>query len=133
MVRTWFNYSVRIYKNSAFRTPIGKAPRGVFKDTHPVDLLVPVIKALLEKTKIDPNLIDDVCVGNVNMFGAGATHFRMAAYLAGLPERTSVCAVNRQCSSGIQVSFFTKYRYCKWLVPMQFEPHFFCWLTSFRQ
>jgi len=87
---------------SALRTPIGKAPRGSFKDTHPVDLLVTVLKATLERTKIDPNLIEDVIVGNVSMFGAGASQARMAMFLAGLPAKTSVATVNRQCSSGIQ-------------------------------
>jgi len=87
---------------SAIRTPIGKAPRGSFKDTHPVDLLTTVLKATLDRTKIDPNSIEDVCVGNVSLFGAGATQARMALFLAGYPEKTSVMSVNRQCSSGLQ-------------------------------
>jgi len=87
---------------SALRTAIGKAPRGNFKDTHPMDLLSTVLKATLERTKIDPKLVEDVIVGNVSLFGAGASQFRMSLFLAGFPDTTSVAAVNRQCSSGIQ-------------------------------
>jgi len=87
---------------SAIRTAIGKAKRGGFKDTHPTDLLAAVLKATIERTKIDPKLIEDVCVGTVLPPGGGATQARMAMFLAGLPETTSVSTVNRQCSSGLQ-------------------------------
>lgn len=87
---------------SAVRTAITKAKRGGFKDTHPTDLLVSVFKATVEKSKIDPKLIDDVCVGWVLAPGGGATQARMAMFLAGLPETAALSTTNRQCSSGIQ-------------------------------
>jgi len=87
---------------SALRTAIGKAKRGGFKDTHPTELLAAVLKATLERTKIDPKLIDDICVGTVLPPGGGATQARMAMFLAGFSETTSVSTVNRQCSSGLQ-------------------------------
>ncbi|KAI8869283.1 hypothetical protein GQ42DRAFT_170017 [Ramicandelaber brevisporus] len=87
---------------SALRTAITRGRRGGFKDTHPEELLSAVIKAILTSTKIDPSLIDDVVVGNVLPRGGGATVARMACLHAGLPERSSVMTVNRQCSSGLQ-------------------------------
>jgi len=87
---------------SAVRTAIGKAKRGVFKDTHPTDLLVPVLKAVVERVKVDPKVVNDVCVGWVLAPGGGATQARMAMFLAGYPETTALATTNRQCSSGIQ-------------------------------
>lgn len=86
----------------AVRTPIGKGKRGVFKDTHPTDLLAAVLKATIERTRIDPKLVEDIVVGTVLPPGGGATQARMAAYLAGFPDSTAVCTTNRQCSSGLQ-------------------------------
>lgn len=48
---------------AAVRTPIGKAKRGAFKDTHPTDLLITVLQAIAQK--IDPKLVQDIVVGNV--------------------------------------------------------------------
>ncbi|KAK9478532.1 Thiolase, N-terminal domain-containing protein [Lipomyces japonicus] len=85
----------------AYRTAITKGGKGGFKDTAPCDLLVGVLKGLLEKTKIDPSLIEDVAVGNVLSAGAGAAEYRAAAIVAGIPYTTPVYSVNRQCSSGL--------------------------------
>jgi len=87
---------------SAVRTAIGKAKRGVFKDTHPTELLAPVLKAVVDRVKLDPKVVDDICVGWVLAPGGGATQARMAMFLAGFPETTSLSTTNRQCSSGIQ-------------------------------
>eukprot|EP01118_Nematostelium_gracile_P005486 TRINITY_DN1737_c0_g1_i1.p1 TRINITY_DN1737_c0_g1~~TRINITY_DN1737_c0_g1_i1.p1 ORF type:complete len:424 (+),score=154.68 TRINITY_DN1737_c0_g1_i1:97-1368(+) len=87
---------------SALRTPIGKAPRGVFKETHVTDLLVPVLQGVLREAKLSPEKVEDVIVGNVSLFGAGATQSRTALFLAGFPDTTSVAGVNRQCASGLQ-------------------------------
>eukprot|EP01116_Phalansterium_solitarium_P007955 TRINITY_DN2106_c0_g1_i1.p1 TRINITY_DN2106_c0_g1~~TRINITY_DN2106_c0_g1_i1.p1 ORF type:complete len:428 (+),score=156.83 TRINITY_DN2106_c0_g1_i1:66-1349(+) len=87
---------------SALRTPIGKAKRGGFKDTHPTDLLAAVLQATVERTKIDPKLIQDICVGTVLAPGGGATQARMAQFLAGIPETAALSTVNRQCSSSLQ-------------------------------
>lgn len=87
---------------SALRTPLCKAKRGGFKDTHPTDLLAAVLKATIEKTGIDPKIVGDICVGNVLLPGGGATQARMAMFLAGFPHEVPVSTVNRQCSSGLQ-------------------------------
>lgn len=87
---------------SALRTPICRARKGGLKDQAPEDLLAAVLKAIVEKTGLDPKMIQDVVVGNVLQPGAGATTARMAALYAGIPESASVMAVNRQCSSGLQ-------------------------------
>ncbi|KAJ0966585.1 hypothetical protein J5N97_023502 [Dioscorea zingiberensis] len=88
---------------AAYRTPICKAKRGGFKDTFPEDLLTPVFKALIDKTKIDPSEVGDIVVGTV--LGPGsqrAIECRMAAMFAGFPETVPLRTVNRQCSSGLQ-------------------------------
>jgi len=87
---------------SALRTPITKAKRGAFKDTHPTDLLVAVLKSTLERTKIDPKIVGDIQVGWVLAPGGGATQARMAMFLAGFPEDVPIATTNRQCSSGLQ-------------------------------
>merc|ERR1740121_3599907 len=56
----------------AVRTAIGKAGKGGFKDTPPEDLLAPLFKAVIDKTKIDPKAIGDTQIGNVLQGGGGA-------------------------------------------------------------
>jgi acetyl-CoA acyltransferase 1 len=60
------------------------------------------LKGLIERTKVDPKLIQDIVVGNVNQPGAGAITSRMAGFLAGIPETTTLVTVNRFCSSGLE-------------------------------
>ncbi len=86
----------------ALRTPITKGGKGAFKDTPASDLLYGAFKALLVRSQIDPNLVEDIAVGNVLAPGGGATEFRAAALVAGFPETTALKSVNRQCSSGLQ-------------------------------
>jgi acetyl-CoA acyltransferase 1 len=86
----------------ALRTPFTKGGKGAFKDTPGADLLVGTLKNLISRSKIDPNLVEDIAVGNVLAPGAGATEFRAAALVAGFPDSTAVKSVNRQCSSGLQ-------------------------------
>ncbi|CAM9471736.1 unnamed protein product [Chrysoparadoxa australica] len=86
----------------AVRTPITRAKKGAFKDTTPDVLLTAVFKALVARSGVDPNLIGEICVGNVLQMGAGAPEARMAQLVAGIPFTTPLSAVNRQCSSGIQ-------------------------------
>ncbi|KAK2987742.1 hypothetical protein RJ640_025091 [Escallonia rubra] len=88
---------------AAYRTAICKARRGGFKDTFPEDLLAPVLKALIEKTNLDPNEVGDIIVGTVLAPGSQrATECRMASFYAGFPETVPIRTVNRQCSSGLQ-------------------------------
>ncbi|PGH02075.1 acetyl-CoA acyltransferase [Blastomyces parvus] len=86
----------------ALRTAITKGGKGGFKDTAASDLLAGVFKSLIEKSKIDPALVEDIAVGSVLPPGGGATEFRAAALVAGFPETAAVKALNRQCSSGLQ-------------------------------
>ncbi|KAF2591620.1 hypothetical protein F2Q70_00037977 [Brassica cretica] len=88
---------------AAQRTALCKAKRGSFKDTYPDELLAPVLRAVIEKTKLNPSEVGDIVVGTV--LGSGsqkATEFRMAAFYAGFPETVPIRTVNRQCSSGLQ-------------------------------
>nr|POF08478.1 3-ketoacyl-coa thiolase 2, peroxisomal [Quercus suber] len=88
---------------AAYRTPICKAKRGGFKDTYADDLLAPVLKAVIEKTNVNPSEVGDIVVGTVLAPGSQrATECRMAAFYAGFPETVPIRTVNRQCSSGLQ-------------------------------
>ncbi|KAJ4955504.1 hypothetical protein NE237_012287 [Protea cynaroides] len=88
---------------AAYRTPLCKAKRGGFKDTPADDLLAVVLKALIEKTNLDPSEVGDIVVGTVLAPGSlRAMECRMAAYYAGFPDNVAVRTVNRQCSSGLQ-------------------------------
>lgn len=60
-----------------------------------------MLRAVYEKVKLDPKLIEDIAVGNVLPPGGGASAARMAALAAGIPNTSSVNTVNRQCSSGL--------------------------------
>ena len=87
---------------AAVRTPLCRARKGGFKDTFHEELLAAALKAILDRTRIDAALIDDVQVGNVLPPGGGATLARMAQLHAGFPHTVSISTVNRQCSSGLQ-------------------------------
>eukprot|EP01065_Artemidia_motanka_P010749 TRINITY_DN15759_c0_g1_i1.p1 TRINITY_DN15759_c0_g1~~TRINITY_DN15759_c0_g1_i1.p1 ORF type:complete len:437 (+),score=141.36 TRINITY_DN15759_c0_g1_i1:70-1380(+) len=84
------------------RTAIGKAFKGNFKDTPPIDMLAAAVREAVKRAGIDPKLVEDVVVGNVLQDGAGGLTARMATLLADLPYTHSCMAVNRQCSSGLQ-------------------------------
>merc|ERR1711977_243474 len=75
---------------------------GGFKDTAAADMLVGAFKSLIERSKIDPALVEDIAVGSVLPPGGGATEFRAAALAAGFPVSAAVKSLNRQCSSGLQ-------------------------------
>lgn len=87
---------------TALRTALTKGGKGGFKDTHSADLLQGAFTALLQRSGIDPKLVEDIAVGNVLNPGGGATEFRAAALAAGFPDSTGVKSLNRQCSSGLQ-------------------------------
>ncbi|KAL5223851.1 hypothetical protein ABZP36_010490 [Zizania latifolia] len=88
---------------AAYRTAICKSKRGGFKDTLPEDLLVPVFKALMDKTNVNPSEVGDIVVGTVLAPGSQrAIECRMAAFYAGFPDTVPLMTVNRQCSSGLQ-------------------------------
>ncbi|XP_021763415.1 3-ketoacyl-CoA thiolase 2, peroxisomal-like [Chenopodium quinoa] len=88
---------------AACRTAICKAKRGGFKDTPADDLLAPVLKGLIEKTRVNPGEVGDIVVGTVLAPGSErAIECRMAAFYAGFPDTVPIRTVNRQCSSGLQ-------------------------------
>ncbi|KAF3328146.1 3-ketoacyl-CoA thiolase 2 [Carex littledalei] len=88
---------------AAYRTAICKAKRGGFKDTRPEDLLAPVLKALIDKSKVNPNEVGDIVVGTVLAPGSQrAIECRIGAFYAGFPDTVPLKTVNRQCSSGLQ-------------------------------
>lgn len=91
------------YIVAATRTPIGKAPRGMFRNTRPDDLLVRALQsALLQVPNLDPALIEDAIVGcSFPEAEQGGNMARMAVLLAGMPNTIGGVTVNRFCASGI--------------------------------
>ncbi|MFV3290378.1 thiolase family protein [Pseudomonas sp. NY11955] len=84
------------------RTPIGRAYRGAFNDTDAPTLAAFALRALLQRSAIDPRLIDDVILGCALPEGSQYYNIgRMAALAAQLPVRTPGMTVDRQCASGL--------------------------------
>jgi len=92
------------YIVAALRTPVGKAPRGMFRNTRPDDLLAHVISSVLAQApSLDPSAIGDVIAGcAMPEAEQGMNVARIALLLAGLPDRVPGLTVNRFCSSGLQ-------------------------------
>ncbi len=92
------------YIVSTVRTPVGKAPRGVFRHTRPDDMLAHVIRAAMEQCAgVDPARITDVMIGcAMPEAEQGMNVARIGALLAGLPETVPGVTINRFCSSGVQ-------------------------------
>lgn len=93
-----------VYVVDALRTPVGKAPRGVFKNTLPDDLLAHVIRNLMERnSSVDQLEIGDVVIGCAMPEGEqGMNVARIASLLADLPQSVPAMTINRFCSSGVQ-------------------------------
>ncbi|WP_334186468.1 acetyl-CoA C-acyltransferase [Noviherbaspirillum sp.] len=91
------------YVVAATRTPIGKAPRGMFKNVRPDDLLVRVLQSAMSQVPgLDPKLIEDAIVGcSFPEAEQGMNVARNAVLLAGLPNTVGGVTVNRYCASGI--------------------------------
>ncbi len=84
------------------RTPFGRYG-GALKGVRPDDLAAHVIRALVDRTGVDPAIIDDVILGAANQAGEDNRNVgRMAALLAGLPVEVPGQTVNRLCGSGLQ-------------------------------
>src|SRR5689334_14269265 len=92
----------------AVRTPIGKGkPGGALHDTHPVELLAHTLRALVDRTGIDPALVDDVIGGAVGQIGEQSMNIaRWAMLSAGFPESVPATTVDRQCGSSQQAAHF---------------------------
>ena len=88
---------------STARTPIGKAFRGAFNDTHAADMGAHVIKHAAERAKVELGEIEDVILGCAAPEGTtGSNVARVSAMRAGAPVSVSGVTVNRFCSSGLQ-------------------------------
>lgn len=92
------------YIVAATRTPVGKAPRGVFRNTRPDDLLAHVLKSVVAQAPgIDLSQIDDAIIGCAMPEGEqGMNVARIGVLLAGLPNTIAAQTINRFCSSGLQ-------------------------------
>ncbi|RCK75593.1 MAG: 3-ketoacyl-CoA thiolase [Anaerolineae bacterium] len=85
----------------AVRTPIG-ALGGVLAPVRPDDLAAHILKALVERTQIDPALIEEVYLGCANQAGEDNRNVaRMALLLAGFPVHVAGVTINRLCASGL--------------------------------
>ena len=90
----------------AIRTPLGRR-NGKLKDVHPVDLAAHVLRAVVERNGVDPELVEDVIMGCVMQVGEqGINIARNAALAAGFPESTVGTTVDRQCGSSQQAAHF---------------------------
>ncbi len=93
-----------IYIVDVLRTPVGKAPRGIFKNTLPDDLLVHTIKSLKNRHQtLDWQAIGDVVIGcAMPEAEQGMNVARIATLLSGLADTIPAMTINRFCSSGVQ-------------------------------
>jgi acetyl-CoA acyltransferase len=91
------------YIVAATRTPIGKAPKGSFKNMRPDDLLVAAIRsAMAQVPNLDPKAVEDAIIGcAMPEAEQGLNVARVAVLLAGLPNSTGGVTINRFCSSGL--------------------------------
>src|SRR6202048_4958907 len=88
---------------SAARTPIGKAFRGAFNQTHGATMAGHVIANAIQRAGVDPAEVEDVVVGTGLPEGAtGHNIGRFAALRAGLPRAVAGTTINRYCASGLQ-------------------------------
>lgn len=91
----------RVVIVSAVRTPIGSFMGGLSNVTAP-QLGAAAIKGALDKIQLNPNLIDEVYMGQVVQAGAGQAPARQAALFAGLPHHVACTTVNKVCASGMK-------------------------------
>jgi acetyl-CoA C-acetyltransferase len=94
------------YIVDAVRTPVGRRG-GALSTVHPADLGAHSIKALIERTGIDPGAVEDVVFGNVDSIGPQAGDIARTCWLAaGLPEHVPGTTIDRQCGSSQQAVHF---------------------------
>jgi len=92
----------------AVRTPVGRGkPGGALSGLHAVELLASALSALVARSGIDPELVDDVLVGCVSQAGEqAACPGRLAWLAAGLPETVPATTIDRRCGSSQQAAHF---------------------------
>ncbi|MEZ5215771.1 MAG: acetyl-CoA C-acetyltransferase [Ilumatobacteraceae bacterium] len=94
------------YIVEAVRTPVGKRG-GALAAVHPVDLGAHPIKALIERSGVDPAAVDDVIYGNLDSIGPQANCIARSSWLAaGFPEHVPGTTIDRQCGSAQQAAHF---------------------------
>ncbi|MCF6288216.1 MAG: acetyl-CoA C-acyltransferase [Proteobacteria bacterium] len=93
-----------VYIVEAVRTPVGKAPRGMFKTTRPDDLLSHCMATMLARhPNFDKSEIGDIVIGcAMPEAEQGMNIARIASLLAGIPDTVPAMTINRFCSSGVQ-------------------------------
>ena len=86
----------------AVRTAVGRQG-GMFKDVRPDDLSAVTLKALVERNKLNPEMVEDVLLGCVTQKGEqGGNIGRMVPLISGWPVSVAGASVNRMCASGLQ-------------------------------
>ena len=93
----------------AVRTPVGRGHRekGIYKDTHPNELLGRTFTEVIDRAGIDPGAVEDVIGGCVQQYGEQMFNVTRNAWLqAGLPVETPATTVDRQCGSAQQAVNF---------------------------
>jgi acetyl-CoA C-acetyltransferase len=91
----------KVVITEAKRTPIGSLS-GSLSSFSAVQLGSAAIKAVLDNSNIDKNLIDEVIFGNVLTAGQGQAPARQAAIYSGLPDKTECLTINKMCGSGLK-------------------------------
>lgn len=94
------------YIVDAVRTPIGRRNGGL-ADVHPADLAAHALKGLIDRTGVDPSVVDDVIMGCVAQVGSQAWNVARTSWLsAGFPEHVPGVTIDRQCGSSQQAVHF---------------------------
>lgn len=84
------------------RTAFGRAgARGIFREITHVEMMIPLLKAIVERNKLDPSLIDEIHIGSVELSGV-LTKARTYIFEAGFPDTIWGTDVNTQCASALQ-------------------------------
>ncbi|MCW2853394.1 MAG: acetyl-CoA C-acetyltransferase [Nocardioides sp.] len=90
----------------AVRSPVGRRNGGL-SQAHPADLAAAVLSALVARTGVDPDVVDDVILGCVDQVGVQSLNIARTAWLsAGLPEGVPATTIDRQCGSSQQAVHF---------------------------
>ena len=92
-----------VYVVGAVRSAVGRANRGVLRQTRPDDLMGWVLKALIERTGINPEELDDIRIGcAMPEAHQGLNVARIAQFIAGVPYSVPGVTINRFCASGLE-------------------------------
>jgi len=91
----------KVFILSGARTPVGKL-LGALKDLSAVDLGVVAARATIERAGIEPNVVDEVIMGNVVQAGNGQNPARQVALRAGIPNTVAALTINKVCGSGLK-------------------------------